>query len=707
MYDDDEFSDLTDISDDDYVGGSSTKKKSQRKSKDANTASGFKVKNALKVPRPTTYTVQSLYDQIHSCDINLEPDYQREVVWPEAKQIGIIDSVFRNFYIPPVIFAVNTFDDGAEARTCIDGKQRLTSIYRFMDGLIPHKDPLTGEKLWYKDVGQSKRPKRLLPEKYRRLFANKQIVCVEYHDITDQDEREIFQRVQLGMALTPAEKLQVVNSPRAQFVRELQLAYLKEEGTGLNTSSLDWDRSRGVDFRCLAQAVYVIDKYSSNFKTSPTIVQLEKYLSDEATPFASFKKKITDTFDIFVLLVHEKTMKSVFKKPAKVSPIELILIVVLIAVCKDKMSLSEVGAAIGGMRDDVRSYHADIRMNTKVTKTMMDYIRNLKPGKVPSEQTIGYMVAHGQQGPPPAASKSGGKRKRNDKMDVDDDSDEDSSDEVDELEDERAEQSVKKAKKPPPAARSTASSNTETIVTKFGPPTRALSSTSTKAHTSQTPSSATASASASVPPPSVSSSRPPSGAGDRGPLSPTQPPFPPSLPRMDRLAGVRAARAAMANVGTSDLSRLPAPGLGMNASNGLPSPRTPNAFPSPSLSFSGFKGGLGIPVPPPSFPGPQLSTQPPVSSSNAIPLPPQNQNPGFNVGFNPGQESESEKREREKKDREHWELGRYGRLQRSEQDYSAPQGSSTNAGGSGKGSWSGGNNFPSDNGWGGRRGQAK
>lgn len=51
----------------------------------------------------------------------------------------------------------------------------------------------TGEKLWYKDVGQSTRTRKILPEKYRRLFANKQIVCVEYQDITDSDEREIFQ----------------------------------------------------------------------------------------------------------------------------------------------------------------------------------------------------------------------------------------------------------------------------------------------------------------------------------------------------------------------------------------------------------------------------------------------------------------------------------------------------------------------------------
>lgn len=52
----------------------------------------------------------------------------------------------------------------------------------------------TNEKLWYKDIGSGKGPKKkILPEKYRRLFANKQIVCIEYQDITDDDEREIFQ----------------------------------------------------------------------------------------------------------------------------------------------------------------------------------------------------------------------------------------------------------------------------------------------------------------------------------------------------------------------------------------------------------------------------------------------------------------------------------------------------------------------------------
>lgn len=33
----------------------------------------------------------------------------------------------------------------------------------------------------------------MLPLPYRQQFANKQIVCIEYMDIDDKAEREIFQ----------------------------------------------------------------------------------------------------------------------------------------------------------------------------------------------------------------------------------------------------------------------------------------------------------------------------------------------------------------------------------------------------------------------------------------------------------------------------------------------------------------------------------
>lgn len=48
----------------------------------------------------------------------------------------IIDSLYHNFYVPPVIFAVMRDEEGEEVRVCVDGKQRLTSMVKFLDGHV-------------------------------------------------------------------------------------------------------------------------------------------------------------------------------------------------------------------------------------------------------------------------------------------------------------------------------------------------------------------------------------------------------------------------------------------------------------------------------------------------------------------------------------------------------------------------------------------
>ncbi|KIK95535.1 hypothetical protein PAXRUDRAFT_826921 [Paxillus rubicundulus Ve08.2h10] len=387
-------------------------------------ASSYQLKNVLKLPRATTYSTQALYDQIHAGDIDLEPEYQRDVVWPESKQIGLVDSILRNFYVPPVIFVTHQHEDGSESKTSIDGKQRLTSIQRFMDGMIPHKDPLTGEKYWYKSSAASqsgRSPGMLLPEKYRRLFANKQIVCIEYQDLPDSEEREIFQRVQLGMALTPAEKLQVLSTPMAAFVRKLQSQYL-DANSPLGDDALDWDRSRGGDFRCITQALYIIARFPSA-ATIGAVSQLEKWLhTPTAKANGKGKKKATDddgddddlskdeifverihgTFRLLSQLVGDASLRPLFLKPEwRVSPVEFVMMCLLVSVDKDNLKPREVATKIGDMRVRVRNEHVDIRMNARVAKTLFEFIKG-KPPPSPTE---------------PGAMKNGLKRKREDEDD--------------------------------------------------------------------------------------------------------------------------------------------------------------------------------------------------------------------------------------------------------------------------------------------------
>ncbi|EAU81599.2 hypothetical protein CC1G_02615 [Coprinopsis cinerea okayama7 len=266
------------------------------------------------------------------------------------------------------------------------------------------------EKWWYKDDPTEKKARNVLPEKTRRIFEGKQIVCVEYQNITENDERDIFKRVQLGMALTPAEKLQVINTPRAAFIRDLQNEHVKDGG--LSSAYLEWDSSRGGDFRCLAQALWCIEKYGPNLKNAGSISQLEKWLTSETELDEDFEEKATDTYRIFSELVQDPKLGKVFKKPTKVSPIEFILISLLIAVHRTSLSMGQLSSAIGTMRTLVRKEHVDIRMNNRVAKTMLDYIRTVKRSDFDQDsEPVAAAPAKGK-GKTKAPAKPKSKRKR-------------------------------------------------------------------------------------------------------------------------------------------------------------------------------------------------------------------------------------------------------------------------------------------------------
>lgn len=106
---------------------------------------------------------------------------------------------------------------------------------------------------------------------------------------------------------------------------------------------------------------------------------------------------------MFLNLVRDSNNNKVFRKHAKVAPIEFIMITLLIAQHKDKFTSAQLSSAIDQMREYVRVEHVDIRMNNYVAKTMLDFIKGLNPHEL-------KVAVAGQ----PAASLSGHKRKPED-----------------------------------------------------------------------------------------------------------------------------------------------------------------------------------------------------------------------------------------------------------------------------------------------------
>ena len=72
-------------------------------------------------------------------------------------------------------------------------------------------------------VGAKNKP--ILPEKQKDEFRNKHLLCVEYVDLTQTQEIELFQRVQLGKPLTKAETFKATQGPWQDLGRKFEEDY--------------------------------------------------------------------------------------------------------------------------------------------------------------------------------------------------------------------------------------------------------------------------------------------------------------------------------------------------------------------------------------------------------------------------------------------------------------------------------------------------
>lgn len=78
-------------------------------------------------------TVRDLWARIISGELELEPDFQRHYVWDDVRASRFIESLLLNLPVPPLFLAERP--DGT--LEVIDGHQRLETLFRYMQPLLP------------------------------------------------------------------------------------------------------------------------------------------------------------------------------------------------------------------------------------------------------------------------------------------------------------------------------------------------------------------------------------------------------------------------------------------------------------------------------------------------------------------------------------------------------------------------------------------
>ena len=212
--------------------------------------------------------------------------------------------------------------------------------------------------------------------------------------------------------------MQAIAGPWSQLVRTV----LNELDQYKINDVLDWSKTRGRDFHSVATIIYILDKSHLSY---PSVTMLEKWLRRVTPPPKEFSERVLEVFKVFRQLVLTKKHSVVFQKPTRISPIEFVMILVLIDAHYKKHTLTQLADGIRLMRKDVRSKHEDIRANTKVTKTIFGFIRDRWPGKdLKKEPGEKKALDECNANPVPKAVERG-KRKRPDDDSSDSDSSED------------------------------------------------------------------------------------------------------------------------------------------------------------------------------------------------------------------------------------------------------------------------------------------
>ncbi|MBU9402260.1 DUF262 domain-containing protein [Burkholderia multivorans] len=189
---------------------------------------------------PSDPDIETIVSRIKSGDIDLQPDFQRGEVWTRAKKQRLVDSVLRDWHVPPihVIEDVQT-----RKQEVLDGQQRLVAIRDFVDGefaldgeIEPIDEglaPLHGKK--YRD----------LPDSWKRRFNQFTIRLFRIVDYRPGEPGELFFRLNQPTSLTGAEQRNAFFGPvRAQIkglVEALEDMGLGKEFLGFSNSRMAYD----------------------------------------------------------------------------------------------------------------------------------------------------------------------------------------------------------------------------------------------------------------------------------------------------------------------------------------------------------------------------------------------------------------------------------------------------------------------------------
>ncbi len=200
--------------------------------------------------RNETRTVFDILRRIEKGSFVMDPDFQRDFIWPPDKQSKLIESVLMRIPLP--VFYLAEDEDGR--MIVVDGLQRLSTFQRFHNDKLPLKLPEQTElngRLFCD----------LSPKLQNRIEDCNLILYIIDAKVPEQARLDIFERVNSGVPLTRQQMRNCLYMGSATCFLKAEASteiFLKATGRSLQSSTM---RDREFVNRFCAFQLLSLDDY--------------------------------------------------------------------------------------------------------------------------------------------------------------------------------------------------------------------------------------------------------------------------------------------------------------------------------------------------------------------------------------------------------------------------------------------------------------
>ena len=195
-------------------------------------------------------TVHDVLRRIEKGSFVMDPEFQRDFIWPEDKQSKLIESVLMRIPLPVFYLAENT-----EGRmVVVDGLQRLSTFQRFVNNDLRLKLPDQTEL-------NKKCFRELSPKLQNRVEDCNLILYVIDAKVPAQALLDIFERVNSGIPLTRQQMRNCLYMGQATLFLRTEARtklFLKATGESLQTTTM---RDREIVNRFCAFELLPLESY--------------------------------------------------------------------------------------------------------------------------------------------------------------------------------------------------------------------------------------------------------------------------------------------------------------------------------------------------------------------------------------------------------------------------------------------------------------